>query len=184
MLQEADSFPAWPRCDRICGLPRFVSIFLALRVTPVFMRPVGRNTSELETGLSQVIGLANLLAVVLYHQASANSSTLSDMRQPSGAVLHGRRRVQAWYSHSGSAKRQDGISTFSRRASTPLRRLTEFSEFYCVTEEHFPDLRRIKSDCLEQALDLANPGHELLPGKAVRPGRQAPVEPQRFGYQL
>ena len=44
------------------------------------------NTSELETGLSQVIGLANLLAVVLHHQASANSSTLSDMRQPSGAV--------------------------------------------------------------------------------------------------
>ena len=131
-----------------------------------------------------MIGLANLLAVVLHHQASANSSTLSDMRQSSGAVLHGRRRVQAWYSHSGSAKRQDGISTFSRRASTPLRRLTEFSEFYCVTEEHFPDLRRIKSDCLEQALDLANPGHELLPGKAVRPGRQAPVEPQRFGYQL
>ena len=86
LLQEADSFPAWPRCDRICGLPRFVSIFLALRVTPVFMRPVGRNTSELETGLSQVIGLANLLAVVLHHQASANSSTLSDMRQPSGAV--------------------------------------------------------------------------------------------------
>jgi hypothetical protein len=78
-----------------------------------------------------VIGLANLLDVVPHHQASANTSTLIGMRQPSGAVLHRRSSVQAWYSGSGTGKRQDAISAFSRRASTLLRQvLTEFIEFF------------------------------------------------------
>lgn len=116
-----------------------------------------------------MIGLANLLDAVLHHQASADTSTLS---QPSGPVLHGRNGVQAWYSDSGSAKRQDGISAFSRRASTPVRRvLTELSEFFCVTGEHFSVFGRIKSatrhrHVTSQTLGMSGYGARF--GRAVR----------------
>ena len=130
--------------------------------------------------ISLGIGLANLLEVVLHHQASANTSRLIGMRQPSGAVFLRRSSAQAWYSGSGSAKRQDGISAFSRRASTPLRQvLTEFIEFFCVTGSTSRSSGGLKRP---PGTGPTNSGHEVLRSKAVRPGRQALVEPQ-IGFQ-
>lgn len=128
-----------------------------------------------------MIGLANLLDVVLHQQASAQYFDVEP--QPSGAVLHRRNSVQAWYSDTGSAKRQDGISTFSRRASTPLRQVhAELSEFFCVTGEHFSVFGPIKSATRNRPVTSQTLGKRLW--SKVRPGRQAAVETREIRIRV